>query len=183
MHFQVTSGERYWRVWISEEKWWCVQHPLPMSQILMVPVRERLASKRCRWTVVAAAQKPGISTAHWEDSLECEHESVKHRIWPHWLCHLMTSSHDDSVTGWPNHQMTPTWTTFSLTTRTGTLPRDDPVAALDLWNSESGPWCCLGLVNSESGLKRWYWIRGRIPAKIKDINSIYNVTHAKTLGD
>ena len=67
--------------------------------------------------------------------------------WPPWPQHLMTSipddlntwrpqhliasSPDESVTGWTDHRMTPTWTTF-LTTRTGTLPRDEPVAAFRL---------------------------------------------------
>lgn len=30
---KITSGERYWRVWISLVKWWPTQHALPKSAI------------------------------------------------------------------------------------------------------------------------------------------------------
>lgn len=31
---RMTSGERYWRVWISFVKWWLTQQALPRSAIL-----------------------------------------------------------------------------------------------------------------------------------------------------
>ena len=34
----MTSGDLYYLVWISGVKWWCVQHPFPMSQILTITV-------------------------------------------------------------------------------------------------------------------------------------------------
>jgi hypothetical protein len=45
-HFapRITSGERYWRVWMSFVKWWPTQHALPRSAILTEMVSKAVAS-------------------------------------------------------------------------------------------------------------------------------------------
>ena len=48
-HFapRMTSGERYWRVWMSFVKWWPTQQALPRSAILTDIVSAEIAMSSC----------------------------------------------------------------------------------------------------------------------------------------
>ena len=60
----ITSGERYCLVWISGVKWWWVQHPFPISQILTYTFSSSLgplsffpSSVFCLWTSSSSSSK------------------------------------------------------------------------------------------------------------------------------
>lgn len=70
-HFapRMTSGERYWRVWMSLVKWWLTQQALPRSAILTLIMSQACMSSALRFSPVVDEGVVALSSEIPETSL------------------------------------------------------------------------------------------------------------------
>ena len=66
---RITSGERYWRVWISLVKWWFTQQAFPRSAILTLIMSQACMSSALRFSPVVERGVADLSSEMPDTSL------------------------------------------------------------------------------------------------------------------